>query len=647
MSAPQVPPTPGRVRTRRTVGGSCPRQDNRRSRRGGWSCLVALLLAVLSLAPASGASASTETPKPQTTFTVGLLNEVDSFNPFVGIEAESLELWGLMYDYMISFSMTDMSPTPALATGWTTSPDGLTWTFTIRTGVTWSDGQPLTAHDIAYTYRRILTGETEGATWKSYLTGVTAVEAPDDTHVVLTLEKPNAVLPLLPIPIMAEHVWRSVSEKAVKSYAAEPKGGQSVVGSGPYRLVEGTAGGSTYRLVANPDYWGGRPHVDQVVFRVYKSEDPMVQALIKGEIDFAEGISALQVKALTGKPGITAHNGDSPGFDEIAFNAGSVDTKTGRPIGDPSPAVLDPRFRHALGYAIDRNLLVKKVYQGAGVPGTTIIPPGYAGYHWEPPSADAFTFDLAKADRLLTEAGYPKGPDGKRRLPDGKPLGTLRLAARTEASTSVDSMSYLKEWLGELGIDSKVETYETSKLTDVILAGTFDLFQWSWFVEPDPDSMLSYLTCGQRGDWSDSWYCNKAYDALYAQQHSETDHARREEQVRRMQQILYEDSPYLVTAYKSIGEAVRSDRFACFQAQPDPGGVWLVQYGVHNYKSVRPAAQSGDCDGATTALGASMAAATQTPGPGLWYGVAGTGVGAVLLGGFFALRRRSGLGDRE
>ena len=80
-----------------------------------------------------------------------------------------------------------------------------------------------------------------------------------------------------------------------------------MVGSGPFRFVEGTAGGSTYRFEANPDYWKGAPHIDEVVFRVFKSEDPMVQALIKGEIDFAEGISALQVQSLEGQEGIIAH----------------------------------------------------------------------------------------------------------------------------------------------------------------------------------------------------------------------------------------------------------------------------------------------------------------------------------------------------
>jgi len=609
---------------------------------------TALAGAVLA-APSSAGAAAEE----KVTFTVAILNEVDSFNPFLGIEAESYEMWALTYDYMITYSMEDMSPEPGLAKSWEPSEDGLTWTFDIREGVMFSDGEPLTAADIAHTYNRILDGGPESSTWGSYLTSVTSVAAPDDTTVVLTLEKPNAVLPLLPIPIVPEHVWEGIDEKAVKSYAAEPTDGQPVVGSGPFRLVEGTAGGSTYRFERNPDYWQGEAHVDQVVFRVYKSEDPAVQALLKGEVDFVEGITALQVRALEGEEGITALSGDSPGFDEIAFNVGAIDTETGEPLGDGHEALKDPAFRYALNFALDREQIVEKAYQGAGQPGDVIIPALYGDYHWDPPEEDAFTFDLDRADELLVEAGYARGPGGERLMPDGSDFGTMRLFARSESTVSTTVMDFFGEWLGELGIKSEVTVMESNKLTNVILEGEYDAFEWGWYVEPDPDSMLGYLTCGQLGGWNDAWWCNEEYDALYAEQNGATDDAARQEAVRRMQEILYYDSPYLVTAYTAISEAFRSDRFACFQPQPDPGGILLIQYGIHNYLSLRPADEAGDCDGVESALGAG-----QEPGAGgggdsdeggnaAVIGIAVLAGVLVLAGGFWALRRRSTAADRE
>jgi peptide/nickel transport system substrate-binding protein len=629
-------------RLRALVGAHAGQRTAARLLVASLAAVVAVLPGLAAPVPASSASADGDV-----TFTVALLNGVDSFNPFLGVEAESYEMWALTYDYMISFSMKDMSPQPGLATKWTTSDDGLTWTFDIRSGVKWSDGEDLTAADIAYTYNRVMTGNTEGTTWSSYLNGVDKVTAPDATHVVLTLKTPNAVLPLLPIPIIPEHIWKDVSEKAVKSYAAEPENGQPVVGSGPFRLVEGTSGGSTYRFEANPDYWGAAAHIDKVVFRVYKSEDPAVQALIKGDVDFVEGITPLQVKALQGRAGIDAINGSSPGFDEIAFNTGSIDTETGKPIGDPNPAVLDPKFRHALGYALDLDQLISKVYQGAGEPGTTIIPPAYTDYRWDPPADEAFSYDPDKAGELLDAAGYKKGADGLRTMPDGSAIGTIRLAARSESPTSLDTMDFFKEWLGDIGIKAKVQTYESSKLTGVILDGDFDVFQWGWYVEPDPDSILSYLTTDQLGGWSDSWYSNPTYDALYTKQHQEMDHAKRAEIVKQMQEILYEDSPYLVTAYSAIGEAVRSDRFACLQPQPDPGGIWLIQYGVHNYLSVRPAAEAGNCDDVASSSKPSKAAADSGVGKGFLMGAGGVAAALVIAGGVVMMRRRSTVQDRE
>lgn len=414
------------------------------------------------------------------TFTIGMTNEVDSFNPFNGVEAESYEAWALMYDYMIAWSPRDMSPQAegGLASSWDTSKDGLVWTFHIRTGVTWNDGVPLTARDIAYTYNRILDGGPESASWGSYLTSVTKIEAPDARTVVLTLNKPNAVLPLLPMPIIPEHIWKNVSESQVKTYSNEPsRTGIPVVGSGPFELVQGKAGGSSYRFVRNPDYWGGEPRIAEVDMQVYRSEDTLVQALSAGEIDFAEDPTPLQIKRLQSDPNITAQEGDSPGFDEIAFNTGSVDTSTGKPIGDPNPAVLDPKFRFALNYAIDRDQLVAKAYQGAGTPATTIIPPAYSGYQWKPPSRDGFAYDPAKAQQLLDAAGYTVGADGWRTMPDGSPIGKLRLYARSDSETSQATMEFFAEWLKNVQIDSTVIDMESTKLTNVILDGAFDAFQ--------------------------------------------------------------------------------------------------------------------------------------------------------------------------
>ena len=621
----------------------------RRNRRTSLLTAGALLLAGLTpglltlVAPAQAADE-------ETTLTVAVLTDVDSFNPFVGIKATSFEMWALTYDYLIGYSMEDMSPQPAIATDWETSDDGLTWTFHLRDDVEFSDGEPLTADDVVHTLSRIMDGGPERATWGSYLTGAQSVTATDPHTVVLELKKPLATLPLLPIPILPEHVWKDVSEDAVKTYKAEPENGEPVVGSGPFRLVSGEASGATYEFDANPDYWGGAPHLDHVVFRVYKSEDPAIAALKKGEVDFVDGITPLQVKALEGEPGITAQNGDSPGFDEIAFNTGAVDPKSGEPIGDGNPALRDPAFRHALGWGVDLDQLIERVYQGAGRPGTTIIPPAYSNWQWVPADDELMTYDPEKAGQLLDEAGYDLGGDGLRTMPDGSPIGTLRLFARSDSAgdISLNTMDYFKEWLADLGIDAEVTAMQSNKLTDVILEGNFDAFQWGWYVEPDPTSMLSYMTCDQLGSWSDSWYCNDEYDALYEAQQVELDRDKRVEMVQQMQEILYRDSPYLVTAYNTIGEAFRSDRFACLVQQPNPGGIWLFQYGVYNYKFMRPAAEADACaDEGLGATQATSAAADDSVSTAMLVGIGAAVVVLLGAGGVLFMRRRATEADRE
>jgi peptide/nickel transport system substrate-binding protein len=641
------------VRLARRLGwaGRSGHTGHRRPVRGSVAAAGALvmgvLLATVGAPSVQPAGAADDEP---VTFTVAFLDEVDSFNPFNGYVAASYEMWAMMYDYMVGYSMEDMSPVPALATSWETSEDGLTWTFDIREGVEWSDGEPLTAGDIAYTYNRIIDRGPEYYNWGTYLTSVETVTAPDDTTVVLELARPNAVLPLLPIPILPEHIWQDVAEDEVRSYRNEPTDGEPVVGSGSFRLVEGTAGGSTYVLEANPDYWGGAPHVDRVAFRVYKSEDPAIQAIIKGEVDFVDDITPIQVESLQGRDGIHAQNGVSPYFEEIAFNVGAVDPESGEPLGDGNPALEDAAFRHALGYALDLDRLVESAYQGAAVPGDTFIPSAYESFRWEPPEEEAFTFDLDRAGELLDEAGYEVGSDGLRTMPDGTPIGTIRLFARAEEERSQTIMEFFQEWLGEIGIEAEVSTMDSNQLTDVILEGNFDAFHWGWFVEPDPDSILSVFLCEARGGSSDSWYCNEEYDALYASQNAEVDDEKRIETIKQMQEMIFRDSPYLVTAYTKYGQALRTDRFACFQPQPDPGGVLLVQYGAFNYTLLRPADEAGDCDGIESAVGASSSSSgDDDEGVGNAF-LIGAGVVAVLLlvgGAVFVMRRRSTADARE
>jgi len=553
--------------------------------------MAAAATASLALLLPTAAAADTTTPSPsgsgnKVVFTVGILNDIDSLNPYTGILAESYEVYQLMYGYLMDNAAADFSPVGDLATSWTTSPDGKTWTYTIRSGVTWSDGVPLTASDVAYSFNRVMKGEYEQTNYGNYVTNIATVTATNPTTVVMVTKVPTPIMTHLLVPILPEHIWSKISETAVKSYAND----KNVVGAGPFLLAEHSTG-QFVRLVRNPHYYRGEPKIDEVVFRVYKNSDAMVQALKKGEIDFADSLDFDVWQSLKGVQGITTFPSKYTGFDELAFNTGAA-LSDGTPIGNGNPALKNKTVRQALNYAVDRKTLLQKVIGGTGTEGSSIIPPIYPKLHYNPPSP--YTFDPAKANQLLDQAGYKRGADGMRTTPAGKPL-TLRLYARTESQNSQRMAPFIKGWLHDVGIPVTVKVVSNDSLTEIIGQGTYDMFLWGWVVEPDPDYQLSTFTCGQRSykdsgtiyaALSDSFYCNPTYDALYAKQASQIDPAQRAATVQQMQQMLYDDAPYAVIWYYDDTVAY-SSRFTGFVPQPAPDGVYLFQYGIWSYLNIQ------------------------------------------------------------
>jgi peptide/nickel transport system substrate-binding protein len=633
------------VSTRRCpLASSTPARRPLRARFGRLAAAAVALVA--TAAPAAGTTTAGPTSGPtgeKVTFTVGMLNDVDSLNPFTGIVAEAYEVWGTMYDTLTGYSEKDFSPTPRLASAWTTSQDGKTWTYTIRSDVTWSDGVRLTARDVAYTFNRILAGTYEQTNYGNYVANITSVTAPDDTTVVMTTKVPTPIMTRLAVPILPEHVWSKVTDAQVKSYANET----GVVGSGPFTLVERKAG-QFVRLAANTGYWDGGPKIDELVFRVYANADALAQALKAGEVDIADALDADVWQSLKNTTGVVTYAAKYYGFDELAFNTGAA-LADGTGIGDGHPALKDKRVRVALSYAIDRAALVDRVLNGTGTVASTIIPPIYADLHLTP--STEYGFDPAKANQLLEAAGYRKGADGVRTMPDGtKPL-KLRLFARADSQPSQQSARFIQGWFKDVGVTVDVKVVADDNLTELIGQGNFDMFEWGWVVEPDPDYQLSTFTCGKRSykdgedvfaDLSDSFYCNKTYDALYAKQATQTVPAQRAETVKAMQQILYDDAPYAMLYYYDDTQAYR-DEWTGFVAQPE-GGALIFQYGTYSYRNIEPkraatatAGGGGSGDGATSAGGGNTAL------------VAGAVAAVVVLAGAgaFALRRRRGAMDRE
>jgi peptide/nickel transport system substrate-binding protein len=595
---------------------------------------------------ATSAPAATAAQNPSSaTFVVGNTDAVDTLNPFLGFTSQDYEVYGLLYDNLMDYGQLDYAGTPRLATSWSHSKNGLVWTYHIRHGVKWSDGVPLTAADVAYTIQRnIAPNSTEFSDNEAYVGEIKSAKATGKYTVVMTVKHYTPVMNRLEVPILPEHIWKNISEKQLGSFKNEKP-----VGSGPF-TVSSFSSNQSITLKANPHYWGGKPGIKTLVFQRFDNPTAEKLALANGAIDFAEGLTPALWNSLKGTPGVKLINAPAGNFDELAFNNGAA-TVSGKPIGNGSPALKDVNVRHAISYAVNIPVLVKKVLLNTGEVGTSIIPPIYTQFHYSPPASQQYHYDPAKAEQILNADGWKMGPNGVR-VKNGKEL-TLRLFVRNQSPTQTQDAPYIKGWLNAIGIKVTTTAMSDSQLTADIGNGQYDMFMWGWGVEPNPDFQLSVFTCGQRSygsgpnyspGWSDSFYCNPTYDKLYHQQQA-LDGEARAKVVLQMQKMLYDADAYNVLYYYNDIQAYRSDKFTGFAPSPDkPNGLYLYQeIQWWSYRCLRPAGSSPSLTDKNIGCDHEIGAVSASAASGINGGLIGGIVAAVVVvgaGGWLLSRRR-------
>jgi peptide/nickel transport system substrate-binding protein len=574
-------------------------------------------------------------------FTFADTSEPSSLNPLVGYLGTDYVLWSLAYDIPINFATTDFSPDyeHSIVTGVDASADGMTFTYHFRSGVKWSDGEPFSASDAAWTLN--FYKDNNVPNYSSDLALMDTATATDDTTMVLTTTKPTSFFSgesvFMYEFILAEHVWGEF-EDDYKAAKQEP--GFPSVGTGPF-IITDYVKNQYVQLDRNPNYWGLdaglTPHVDQIIYRIFGNQDAEAAALQSGEIDFGYIDSANILNTLKSR-GLQTRGAVVPSFGEIGINTGSAyqtDTTGGfKPHGDGHPALQDVVLRQAIRRAVDNQTLVDKVLLGYGSPGISPVQPGATTGAWEPgPDDPDLSFNIEAANQMLDDAGYTKGSDGIRIDPEsGKPL-VFRFFSRTSDQTSIDIVPYVSGWMEQIGIKLEPQSLNTTKLGNVILAGEYDFFVWGWYPNPDPNYILDIFTCAARppdADTyrnSDSYYCNPDYDDLNAEQATVTDAADRVDIVHQMQAILYRDQPYIVLWNDAVLEAYSAD-WTGFLPQPAPDGDVLATYGPLSFINIRPVsgteAGSGGSSGGVPA--------------GVWIGILAAIV--IVVGGALMIRRR-------
>jgi len=508
-----------------------------------------------------------ETPEAEkAVLQMGWQGKPDTLNPAYAFLTESYTIFDLIYT-----PLTTEAPTGeyvgGLAKEWSVSEDGLTWTFTLKDGIKWHNGEDFKADQIAWAINAVMDDPDGWAAMSNYVSGFKEVTAPDDKTVVVLTESPIANmeyrLSFLYAVYPPDFESFTTPEDLQNFTNFEP------IGTGMFKMNTFDKDTGVLILDANKDYFDGSPKIDQIIFQTFDNADAMIQALKVGDIDLVNELPASAYATVEGFENVTALAMDGRYFNEMIIN--SVD-----PENDPpptgNPALADPAVRLAIATSINKQDIVDIVLQGLATPGTTIVPPTLGGGFWHNPNIKDVEFNIEEANRILEEAGYLKGADGVRTKDD------LRLEFRLQFPS--DNTVYprmadmIADWFSQAGMKANPEAVDSDALVAATTpTGDYDLVLWGWGPDPDPDFILSVMTTDQfvDGGWSDSGYHNPEYDKLYLEQQLAVDEKERQEIIWKMQEMVFNDRPYIVLYYEKLLQAYRSDRFTGFI--PSPLGI--------------------------------------------------------------------------
>ncbi len=576
-------------------------------------------------AASSGTSGSTLRIQAQTAFS--------TFNPFTAYFDGDLEVINNIYPQLTAISKTGQA-VPYLAARWSISADKLSWTFTIKSGLKWSDGKPITAADAAWTLNLIMHNSVAATANGALVSNFKTVTAPNATTLVITTSQPeaNILYSLNEIPIVPQHIWAPEVSK-LNSFKNQST---PVVGYGPWQLT-GYAVNQYATLTANSGFFLGAPHFHTLIIQYFSNSDAMVSALRSGQLDAVEyNLTAPQFNSLKGVKGITVYPQVSSAWTAVELNPGAQ-TQSGKHFGNGNPALQNPVVRQAIELALNKQELVSKIWDGLAVTGAGYLTPAYPQFVWKPPASESLAYNPAKANALLTTAGYKMGPNGIRIDPKThKPLN-LRLGIHSDEASDAAMAPYIVEWLKAIGIGVTVDSMSFNQLNTDLPEGNWDMLSDTWSTGPDPTFLLSIQTCGdlpttlsQPGN-TDSFFCNKNFDQLYNQQGSEFNTAQRVQTINQMQQILYQNAVDVILYYPDFLSAVRTkDVTNYFYGKPNAQGFYPSPSEFINWRSATPVA------------GASSSSSSAA----VWIVVVIVVV-VLLAGAVIFLRRRSTAGERE
>lgn len=515
---------------------------------------------------------------------VALYGDPKTFNPITANEQSSEEIYRHLFASLLGFDWPSQQVVPGLAESWTNSPDFKTWTFKLRKNLRWSDGEPLTADDVVFTCNELIYNPDFNPVIADALQvdgrKFTVTKVDDLTIQVVTsdiyapfLENFGAGVPIMPKHILA----KTVTDKTFTSAYGVNWDAKNIIGSGPFRIKEYKP--AQYILLERNPYFcevdkKGQclPYFDNVMYTVVPDMNAMSLRFLSGESDIDDFIypyeyDHFKAESANGKfnlfePGI----GLETGFFWFNENT-NADLKSGQPHVDPKKLkwFRNPKFRQACSYAIDRDAIIKSIYNGRAIPNYGYVTPG--DKKWFNPNTRQYPHDLAKARELLKEIGIEdRNGDGVLADADGNQIEFV-LNTNVGNGAREKTAVLIKSDLEKLGIKVIFQPIEFNTLVNKIDV-TFDyecVLLSMGGGGADPSAHMNVIRSdGFTHQWfprqktpSTEWEARLDY--LMNAQNKTFDFSERKKDFDEVQEILCEQVPMIFTVTPFYYCAARSD----------------------------------------------------------------------------------------
>ena len=491
-------------------------------RRALVTAMAALVLTIAACAPASGpaptaSGAAAAQPKWGGTLVVGVYTDPKFLNSNYDFDGQAYYQNMNIFSKIVNYDYRTGTLHPDLATKWEVSPDGLKYTFTLREGVKWHDGKPFTSADVKWTYDDLIKEGTKAQAFR-IITTLQSVDAPDAKTVVFNLKETDALF-LVGLAgyyganVLPKHLYEGTDVRK-NPYNTRP------VGTGPFKVVE-LVTGSHLTLEANPDYYGLGPYLDKLIFKVVPNLATMMSTLETGEVGYSAPSPPFgDVARIRTLPNMKVDQAESQIVQWTAFNL-------------DIPKFKDLRVRQAIIHAIDKQAISTQVFAGLVTPSTatyiSTVPKFYN------PNAKQPEFDIAKAEKLLDEAGYPRGADGIR-------FKTRYAAFISSLAGGPEMGQVIKQQLAKVGIDVTLEVQEFALFNEKIInKRDFEMTASGGPHGPDPSEFANFVGTG--GTRNVMKYSNPRVDELFKMGRKTLNEEERKKIYFEIQEIIAKDLP--------------------------------------------------------------------------------------------------------